>query len=114
MAAAGVLATDCFCHTDNSVNDSAVEVTLPQLSDAQRDVVALIDIGDTISIEKQFVNGATTTQLAQELAVEGIDHRFDFTTGHTIRFYTSPTTIVYELILDNATYGTLDGTNVLG
>ena len=80
----------------------------------QRNACKLKAIGDTISVEKEFVNGATTTQLAQELAIEGIDHRFDFTTGHTIRYYTSPTTIVYELILDNATYGTLDGTNVLG
>jgi hypothetical protein len=29
-------------------------------------------------------------------------------------FYTSPTTVVFELILDDATYGTLDGSNVLG
>jgi hypothetical protein len=28
--------------------------------------------------------------------------------------FTSPTTIVFELILDNATYGTIDTTNVLG
>ena len=105
---------DYLLHGFPEATFTAVEVTLPQLSDAQRDVVALIDIGDTISIEKAFINGATTTQLAQELAVEGIDHRFDFTNGHTIRLYTSPTTVVYELILDNATYGTLDGTNVLG
>ena len=34
--------------------------------------------------------------------------------GHRITFYTSPTTIVYELILDDATYGQMDSTNVLG
>jgi hypothetical protein len=27
---------------------------------------------------------------------------------------TAPTTIIYELILDNVTYGTLDALNVLG
>jgi len=54
------------------------------------------------------------TELAQELAVEGIEHYIDTTAGHVVRFYTSPTTIVYELILDDATYGVLDALNVLG
>ena len=93
---------------------TAVEVAFAQLSDAQRDVVATIDVGDTISIEKSFINGASTTQLAQELAVEGVEHYIDYVNGHVARFYTSPTTIVYELILDDATYGVIDSTNVLG
>ena len=93
---------------------TAVEVAFSQLSDAQRDVVATIDIGDTISIEKEFINGASTTQFAQELAVEGVEHYIDYVGGHVARFYTSPTTIVYELILDDATYGVLDALNVLG
>jgi len=93
---------------------TAVEVAFSQLSDAQRDVVATIDIGDTISIEKSFMNGASTTQLAQELAVEGIEHFIDYVGGHVARFYTSPTTIVFELILDDAVYGVLDADNVLG
>jgi hypothetical protein len=93
---------------------TAIEVAFAQLTDAQRDVVATIDIGDTISIEKEFINGATTTQLAQELAVEGVEHYIDTSGGHVARFYTSPTTIVYELILDDAVYGVLDALNVLG
>lgn len=93
---------------------TAVEVAFVQLSDAQRDVIAAIDIGDTISIEKQFVNGTAVTELAQELAVEGIEHTIDVNIGHVVRFYTSPTTIVYELVLDDSTYGVLDADNVLG
>ncbi|HEY7821742.1 MAG TPA: hypothetical protein VIG24_02855 [Acidimicrobiia bacterium] len=93
---------------------TAVEVAFAQLSDAQRDVVATIDIGDTITIEKSFLNGAVETELAQELAVEGVEHYIDYLGGHVARFYTSPTTIVYELILDDATYGVLDALNVLG
>jgi hypothetical protein len=93
---------------------TAVEVAFVQLTDAQRDVIAAIDIGDTIAIEKQFVNGAAVTELAQELAVEGIEHTIDVNIGHVVRFYTSPTTIVYELILDDSTYGVLDADNVLG
>jgi len=93
---------------------TAIEVAFSQLSDAQRDVVATIDIGDTITIEKSFINGASTTQLAQELAVEGVEHYIDTAGGHVARLYTSPTTIVYELILDDAVYGVLDALNVLG
>jgi len=51
--------------------------------------------------------------VTEELSVEGIGHRVD-TRGETMTFYTAPTTIVYNLLLDSATFGTLDGLNVLG
>ena len=92
---------------------NSVETVFGALTDAQRDTVAVVDISDTISIEKTFVTGATTTVLAQELSVEGIEHEITLT-GHRVRLFTSPTTIVYELILDDAQYGTIDTTNVLG
>ena len=92
---------------------NSVETVFGALTTAQRDTVAVIDINDTISIEKNFVTGSTTTTLAQELSVEGIEHEITLT-GHRVRLFTSPTTIVYELILDDATYGTLDALNVLG
>jgi hypothetical protein len=92
---------------------NSVETVFGALTTAQRDAVAVIDISDTISIEKNFVTGATITTLAQELSVEGIEHEITLT-GHRVRLFTSPTTIVYELILDDATYGTLDALNVLG
>jgi len=84
------------------------------LTSAQRDNVATIDIGDTITIEKTFPTGTGTTSLGQELSVEGIEHLIDFNTGHRVNLYTAATTIVYQLILDDATYGTIDSTNVLG
>jgi hypothetical protein len=84
------------------------------LTTAQKDTLATVDIGDTISVEKTFPSGTGTTQLAQELSVEGIEHRLDFSTGHSVLYSTAPTTIVYELILDDAVYGTLDAENVLG
>jgi hypothetical protein len=92
---------------------NSVETVFGALTNAQRDTVAIIDINDTISIEKNFVTGSTITTLAQELSVEGIEHEITLT-GHRVRLFTSPTTIVYELILDDATYGTLDALNVLG
>jgi hypothetical protein len=91
-----------------------VETAFLMLTTAQKDTLATLEIGNTITVEKTFPSGAGTSQLAQELSVEGIEHYLDFSTGHRVLYSTAPTTIVYELILDNATYGTLDAENVLG
>jgi hypothetical protein len=93
---------------------TSVETAFMALTTAQRDTVAVIEIGDTVTIEKTFPSGTGTTELAQELSVEGIEHYLDLSSGHRILISTALTTIVYELILDNATYGTLDELNVLG
>jgi hypothetical protein len=93
---------------------TSVETKFLMLTDAQKDTLATVEIGDTISIEKTFPSGAGTTELAQDLSVEGIEHYLDYSTGHRVLYSTSPTVIVYELILDNLTYGTLDQFNVLG
>jgi len=90
---------------------TSMQTYLPALTSLQRDTIATIDIGDTITISKQ-VTGVGT--ISEELAIEGIEGRIDFDTGHTIKFYTSDTTIVYNLILDDPVYGVLDSTNVLG
>jgi hypothetical protein len=91
-----------------------VSVGFMSLSVAQRDAVAIVDIGDTITIEKTFSTGITTTSLAQELSVEGVEHAIDFATGHRVTLFTAPTTIVFELILGDSTYGTISTSNVLG
>ena len=93
---------------------TSVETAFLMLTTAQKDTLATLEIGDTITVEKTFPSGAGTTQLAQELSVEGIEHYLDFSTGHRVLYSTAPTTIVYELILDSALYGTLSTTNVLG
>jgi hypothetical protein len=66
-----------------------------------------------VLIEKDIVIGGSPTLRGEELAIEGIEHRLVMDTGHTTRVFTSPTTIVYELILNDANNGILD-TNVLG
>ena len=93
---------------------TSVATKFLMLTTAQKDTLATVDIGDTITIEKTFPSGAGTTELAQELSVEGIEHYLDFSTGHRVLYSTAPTTIVYELILDDALYGTLSTTNALG
>ena len=90
---------------------TSVATNFALLSSLQRDAVALIDIGDTIAIEKDVLGFGPLTE---ELAVEGIDAVINFAQGHTVRFYTSPTTVVFALILDDPVYGVLDSANVLG
>jgi hypothetical protein len=120
--------TNSLLHDAGQIQDAAEYLLNPEpeprytsvatkylmLTTAQKDTLATIDIGDTISIEKTFPSGTGTTQLAQELSVEGIEHRLDFSTGHSVLYSTAPTTIVFELLLDNAIYGVLDALNVLG
>jgi hypothetical protein len=93
---------------------TSVETAFMALTNAQRDAVAIIDIGNTVTIQKTFPSGVGTTQLAQELSVEGIEHYLDLSSGHRVLISTAPTTVVYELILDDAQYGTLDSLNALG
>ena len=88
-----------------------ISTSFSRLTSLQRDTVATIEIGDTISIEKTIPG--LNSQIATELSIEGIQGEIDVATGHRVTFYTSPTTIVYELILDDAQYGVLDSNNVL-
>jgi hypothetical protein len=83
---------------------TAVQTDYLMLTTAQRENLALVDIGDTITITNTISGG----QVAQELSVEGIEHRLDFVTGHRVTYYTAPTVIVYEFILDDPIYGKLD------
>ena len=91
---------------------TSVTAYFANLTNTQRNLCATIDIGDTISIHKQIPG--LGSEVAAELSVEGIRAVIDAQQGHTVTYYTSPTTIVYELILDDAVYGIIDSTNVLG
>jgi hypothetical protein len=120
--------SDALVHNDTAALDLAnyllvgqpearytnVSTLFASLTDAQRDTVAVLEIGNTVTIEKSFTSGNTITSLAQELAIEGIQHEIDLSTGHRITLFTSPTTLVFELLLDDSVYGTIDTENVLG
>jgi hypothetical protein len=92
---------------------TAVQTFFGSLTSGQRDTVAILDIGDTVLIEKDIVIGGSPTLRGEELAIEGIEHRLVMDTGHTTRVFTSPTTIVTLLILNDLNDGILD-TNALG
>jgi hypothetical protein len=42
------------------------------------------------------------------MSVEGIEHRITFDRGMTTRLYTTPTTVVIALVLDDPVSGILD------
>lgn len=83
---------------------TGVQTDYLMLTTAQRETLALVDIGDTITITNTIAGG----EVAQELSVEGVEHRLDFVNGHRVTYYTAPTVIVYEFILDDPIYGKLD------
>lgn len=90
---------------------TAVSTNFAMLDNTERANAVLVDIGDTITVTKD-VTGLSS--LTSELSIEGIEGTINFATGHRITYYTAPTTVVYQLILNDAVYGQLDGTNVLG
>ena len=79
-----------------------------------QDILALLDVGDVINIQKAITTSSGPTQFAQNLTIEGLEHRLTLSAGHAVTYFTAPTTIVYELILDDIVYGRIDEDNVLG
>jgi len=83
---------------------TSVGIWFGSLTAPQRAAAAVIELGDLIEITKTETFGTVT----QELFVEGIEHVITFDGGHAMRYYTSPTSLVYTFILDDITYGVLD------
>ena len=90
---------------------SGVETFFGSLTSGQQVAVAGVDIGDTIETTRTFTTGSPLS-VTEELSVEGIHHRIDLR-GETVTFYTAPTDLVYELLLDDPVLGLMDSDNVL-
>jgi hypothetical protein len=82
---------------------NAVQTDYLMLTTAQREALALVDIGDTITITNTITGG----QVAQELSVEGVEISVNINNGHRVTFYTANTVIVYEFILNDPIYAKL-------
>jgi hypothetical protein len=91
---------------------TAITTKFALLTNTERNNVATIDIGDTVAITKTIPGLGSS--VSEELSIEGIEADIDYLGGHRVTLYTSPTTIVYQLVLDDSTYGVLDALNVLG
>ena len=92
---------------------TSVSTTFASLSDAQKTALAPIEIGDTVQATKTFTTGTPLT-ITQDLSVEGIDHVIDMNTGHRMTLWTSATTVLSNLVLDDITYGIINSTNAVG
>ena len=92
----------------------SLETWFGSLTASQRDSVAILELGDFVTIEKDILIGGTANPFGQDLSIEGVEHRVDFDRGHSVRIYTSPATPVFDLLLDDPVYGRLDENNVLG
>ena len=78
------------------------------LTTAQRDVVATLDIGSVVSIEKTIQTGVNSTSIiAETAAIEGIAHEITFSQPHKTTIFTSPTQIYLDFILDSSTLSTV-------
>ena len=87
---------------------TSVNTGFQMLSTTERDNVAILEIGDTISVEKTITTTATTTSvIAQESFVEGIEHRISYSQPHQVTIYTSPTTVYELFVLDSSTLDTI-------
>jgi hypothetical protein len=83
---------------------NAVQTDYLMLTNPQRETLALVDIGDTITITNTITGG----EVAQELSVEGVEIQVNVNSGHRVTFYTASTVIVYQFILNDPIYGKLD------
>lgn len=92
---------------------SGLEVNFASLTTGQKNAVAILEIGDTVKITRSFSTGSPAS-ISSELQVEGVEHNIDVRTGHRMKIYTSPTTLVYELLLNDGVFGRMDADNVLG
>ena len=92
---------------------TSMSSTFASLTDPQKDALAIIDIGGTVSLTKSFTSG-TPLSVTQALAVEGVDHDINVASGHRVTVYTSNTIVLNAFILDSITYGTLSTNNALG
>jgi len=91
---------------------TSMSSTFAALSDAQKDALAIMDIGGSVSLTKTFPNG-TPLAVTQALAIEGVDHSINVASGHRVTLYTSQTVVLNAFVLDDITYGVLDSLNAL-
>jgi len=91
---------------------TSISTTFASLTTPQKNLLAPIDIGEVVQLTKTFTTG-TPLSITQDLAVEGVDHDINVSTGHRVTIYTSQTTVLNDFILNDITYGTLNTNNAL-
>lgn len=81
-----------------------IETEFQTLTATQRDDIAILDIGEVVSVEKTIQTGINTTStISQQSAIEGIEHQISYSQPHRMTIYTSPTTVLQAFVLDSST-----------
>lgn len=88
---------------------SNLAVSLNTLSDANKTLIANLEIGQQIAVTKSFPAGVIPSTVTQYLYVEGISHQITVE-SHIVTIYTGPGRIYSPFILntsklDDSTYG---------
>lgn len=88
---------------------SNLAVFLNPLSDANKTLVANLEIGQQIAVTKTFPAGVVPQTVTEYLFVEGISHEITID-SHTVTIYTGPASTYLQFILNtstlnDATYG---------
>jgi len=90
---------------------SNLAISLNTLSDANKNIVANLEIGQQIAVTKSFPAGVVPSTVTEYLFVEGIGHQIT-PESHTVTIYTGPATTYLQFILDTSTLN--DSTYGLG
>jgi len=88
---------------------SNLDVFINPLTNANKDLVTTLEIGQQISVVKTFPAGVVPQTVTEYLFVEGIGHEITVD-SHTVTIYTGPATTYLQFILNtstlnDATYG---------
>jgi hypothetical protein len=81
---------------------SNLAISLNTLSEANKNIVANLEIGQQIAVTKTFPAGVVPQQVTEYLFVEGISHRVTPET-HVVTIYTGPATTYLQWVLGNYT-----------
>jgi hypothetical protein len=79
---------------------SNLAISLNTLSEANKNIVANLEIGQQIAVTKTFPAGVVPQQVTEYLFVEGISHRVTPET-HIVTIYTGPATTYLQWLLGN-------------
>jgi hypothetical protein len=81
---------------------SNLAISLNTLSDANKDIVANLEIGQQIAVTKTFPAGVVPQTVTEYLFVEGISHSITVE-SHVVTIYTGPASLYLQWVLGNYT-----------
>jgi len=102
---------DLYADPEYRFDTVRVDFAGTNVSTVDQATVVAVDLGEIIRVKRTFTVGSPLA-VQQDLAVQRIVHSIS-PIAHTIRYHTAPAQVIYQLLLDSATRGTLDTDNAL-